>query len=90
MRNYIQTIKMQIPCALRIECLIFEGQEMKSSETMMPTMGSFFARALATSCLLTALIAGGNLTVRAQAPADEKDAPPSPHAQSPQLSLIHI
>ncbi|MGA9862853.1 MAG: hypothetical protein WBQ19_12125, partial [Terriglobales bacterium] len=67
--------------------LILEGREMKLAETVMPRTGGFFAQALVTSCLLATLVAGGGLTVCAQAPADEKNtAPPSPHVQAPQFS----
>ena len=58
---------------------------MRLAETM-PRMGSFLARALATSCLLAALVVGGSLIVCAQTPADDKNAPPPPAPQSPQLS----
>ena len=64
---------------------------MRLAETVMPRMGSFFARALMTSCLLTALVAGGSLTVRAQTAADDKNTPPpSPPLQSPQFSPTPI
>jgi hypothetical protein len=60
---------------------------MRLAETVMPRMGGFFARALMTSYLLTALLAAGSLTLGAQTPADDKNtSPPSPQAHSPQFS----